>query len=479
MELVKSNDNLILISSLVRILPENKGILDLDIEEYVKKIQKKDIKISVIGLGRIGLPTAVAMARSDLPTIGMDINQEIVEFANLGKLRVNDEPGLQEALHKVLEKKKFSATTKIDESVVDADITIVCLPTPLKEDTKKTNYQFLLEGCSEIAKIMKRNSLIIIESTVGPGIIEDKVIPILEKESSLTSGKDFGVASCPERANPSTILTDFSKIPRVVGGINEKCTNFASHLYQSVFKIDVVRVKNCKTANAVKVVENVFRDVNVAFINEIAVFCDRIGIDVNELIAGCNTKYNFIPHFPGPGVGGPCLPVNPYQLLDAPESENILQLVRVARKINSEMPEYVIKLVRDSLKEIDKKSEDITVGILGISYKPNVGDIQLTPIKDVVKKLGQENYKIKIFDPYFIKKEFLSIKIEESIENLATGCDVVVLGTDHDEFLKMDFNMLKNLMKPSGIIIDARGKLSSDAVRDAGLIFKGIGTSVK
>lgn len=458
---------------------ENKGILDLDIEEYVKKIQEKNIKISVIGLGRIGLPTAVAIARSDLPTIGVDINQEIVEFTNLGKLRINDEPGLEEALQKVIKNEKFSATVKINESVSDADIIIVCLPTPLENDSKKTNYEFLLKGCSEIAKNMKKNSLIIIESTVGPGTVENEVIPVLEKESNLVSGKDFGVASCPERANPSTILTDFNKIPRVVGGINEKCTNFASQLYQFVFKIDVVRVKNCKTANAVKIVENVFRDVNVAFINEIAIFCDRMGIDVNELIAGCKTKYNFIPHFPGPGVGGPCLPVNPYQLLDAPESENILQVVRTARKINSEMPKYVIELVNDALIEANKKCENITVGILGISYKPNVGDIQLTPIKEVVQELKQMNLKIKIFDPYFIQKEFLSIKIEENIEKLVSDCDIVILGTDHDEFLKMDFKMFENLMNPSGIIVDTRGKLSSSEIRNSGLIFRGIGTSVK
>ena len=459
-------------------LSENKGILDLDIEECVKKIEKKDIKISVIGLGRIGLPTAVAIAKSDLPTIGVDINQEIVELANLGKLRMNDEPGLEEALRTVLENKKFFATTKINESVADADIIIVCLPTPLENDTKKTNYQFLKKGCAEIAKIIKKNSLIIIESTVGPGIVEKEIIPVLEKESNLISGKDFGIVSCPERANPSTILTDFNKIPRVVGGINEKCTKIASHLYQFVFKIDVVCVKDCKTANAVKVVENVFRDVNVAFINEIAILCDRMGMDVNELIKGCKTKYNFIPHFPGPGVGGPCLPVNPYQLLDAPESENILQIVRTARKINSEMPQYVIELVDEALKEINKKSENITVGILGISYKPNVGDIQLTPIKEIVEKLKQINYKIKIFDPYFIKKEFLSIKIEENVDELVKDCDVIILGTDHDEFLKVDYDHVKNLMKSPGIIIDTRGKISSTKVRKSGLIFRGIGTSV-
>ena len=274
-------------------------------------------------------------------------------------------------------------------------------------------------------------------------------------------------------------MTDFNKIPRVVGGIRDKSTKFAAKLYQFVFKIEVVSVKNCKTANAVKVVENVFRDVNVAFINEIAVFCDRIGIDVNELIKGCSTKYNFIPHFPGPGVGGPCLPVNPYQLLDAPESKDILQVVRTARKINSEMPNYVIELLTDGLNEINKDSKNISVGILGISYKPNVGDIQLTPIKEVIEKLKKMNFKIKIFDPFFINKDFCSIKTEDSFENTVSNCDVLILGTDHDEFLDMDYNKLKTLMNTSGIVIDTRGKLSASKIREVGLIFRGIGRIVK
>jgi len=459
-------------------LVENKGILDLENEEFIKKIQSNDIKISVIGLGRIGLPTAVAIARSNLHTIGVDINQKVVEYANKGKLIVDDEPGLEESLQEVIKKEKFFATTEINESVNDADVIIVCLPTPLEIDFKKTNYQFLFNGCSQIAKIMKKKSLIIIESTVGPGIVENEIIPILEKESKLKAGIDFGIVSCPERANPSTILTDFNKIPRVVGGINEKCTYFAAELYQFIFKIEVITVKNCKTANAVKVVENVFRDVNVAFINEIAIFCDRMGIDVNELIKGCKTKYNFIPHFPGPGVGGPCLPVNPYQLLDAPESKDILQVVRTAREVNSQMPKYVIELVIDAIKETSKKSENITVGILGISYKPNVGDVQLTPIKEVVEKLKLKNFKIKIFDPYFIDKEFLTIKIEQNIKDLASECDVIILGTDHDEFLKINFKELKKIMKLPGIIIDTRGKLSSVEIRNEGLIFRGIGTTI-
>lgn len=457
------------------VLMENSGILNLDVNEYAKKINDNSIKVAVIGLGRIGLPTAVAISRTNFSTIGMDINNEIVEFVNKGKLKVDDEPGLENALQNVLKNEKFIATTKISESVSIADIIIVCLPTPLENKTKKTDYQFLLKGCSEIAKYLKKKSLVIIESTVGPGIVENEVIPILEKYSDFKVGENFGVASCPERANPSTILTDFNKIPRVVGGIDEKSTKFASMFYEFIFKINVVSVKNCKTANAVKVVENVFRDVNVAFMNEIAIFCDRMGIDVNELIEGCKTKYNFIPHFPGPGVGGPCLPVNPYQLLDAPESKDILQVVRTARKINSEMPEYIIKLVIDVLKDVNKSAENVTIGILGISYKPNVGDIQLTPIKNIVDELKRMNSTIKIFDPYFINKEFSSIKIEESFEKLVKDCDVLILGTDHDEFLNMDYNFVKNQMNSFGIIIDTRGKLSPSEISKEGLIFRGVG----
>jgi nucleotide sugar dehydrogenase len=454
---------------------ENKDILNLDIEQFKKNLENKTIKVSVIGLGRIGLPTAVAMARVGLKTIGVDINKNIIEFVNQGKLRINDEPGLEKELQKVIIDKKFYAITKIDETIKNTDVIIVCLPTPLENNSKKTNYGFLLEGCSQIACILKKRTLVIIESTVGPGIVENEIIPVLEKESGLKVGKDFLLASCPERANPSTILTDFNKIPRVVGGVNELSTQLAAKLYRFVFNIDVVTVKNCKTANAVKVVENVFRDVNVAFINEIAIFCDRIGIDVKELIEGCKTKYNFIPHFPGPGVGGPCLPVNPYQLLDAPESENILEMVKMARKVNSNMPNYVIELVKDALKETNKIIENVTIGILGISYKPNVGDIQLTPIEDIIKKLEQYKTKIKIFDPYFIGKTVFGIKLESNVENLIKNTDVIILGTDHDEFLNINFRNWKDLMNSSGIIIDTRGKISPSNIRNEGFIFRSIG----
>lgn len=452
-------------------------ILDLDLDKFGKLLKNNEVKVAVIGLGRIGLPTAVAVARSGLETIGVDINPKIIESVNNGKLRVNDEPGLEQELANVIKKKKLFATTEIKEAVSNADVIIVCLPTPLDNTTKITNYAHLLEGVKQIGKFFRKKSLVVIESTVGPGIVEDKVVPEIEKISGLKAGYDFGIASCPERANPSTILIDFDKIPRIIGGINKKSSELASRLYSHFFKIKILTVQNCKTANAIKVVENVFRDVNVAFMNEIAIFCDRIGIDVIELIEGCKTKYNFIPHYPGAGVGGPCLPVNPYQLLDSPESEGILNVVRESRKVNVSMSNYVIKLITEAVKESKKELEESSFTILGVSYKPNVGDIQLSPIEVIFKRLESLGVKLKLFDPYFINKEVFSQKTEDSLEDAVRNSDGIIIGTAHDDFRQIDFREIFRIMNKPAILLDTRDIIHPSKALDIGFIYKGIGRS--
>ena len=450
--------------------------MNVGLNELKTKLENCSLKIAVIGLGRIGLPTAVAVSRSGLLTKGVDINPSIVESVNAGKLRVDDEPGLQDELSKVIQSKKLSATTEISEAVNDADVIIVCLPTPLDNKTKTVNYSYLLDGSMNIAKNLQKGSLVIIESTVGPGVVEDEIVPVIEKQSGMKAGIDFGIVSCPERANPSTILSDFNKIPRVVGGINQKSSDLATKLYEFIFNTKIITVQNCKTANAVKVVENVFRDVNVAFMNEIAIFCDKIGIDVMELIEGCKTKYNFIPHYPGAGVGGPCLPVNPYQLLDAPEAKGILNVIRTAREINIKMPYYVIELVKNALNEIGKNPENSSITILGVSYKPNVGDVQLSPIETIVNELNMLGCKIKLFDPFFKGSTVFSLKVEDDLEQAVKDTDLVIIGTAHDEFLNLDLRRLKELMiKPC--IVDTRGIISPKKSKELGFVYKGVGRS--
>ncbi len=454
-----------------------KGIFNLGISEFSEILDKKNIKIGVIGLGRIGLPTAVAIARSGLETIGVDINNEIVDFTNQGQIKVKDEPGLGEQLAKVIQSKKLRATTDIKNAIIIADAIIVCLPTPLDNNTKTTNYSYLLDGCTEIARHMKKNSLIIIESTVGPGIVEDEVSPAIEKQSGLKAGIDFGLASCPERANPSTILSDFDKIPRVIGGINQKSTELTAKLYEFIFKIEIITVRNCKTANAVKVVENVFRDVNIAFMNEIAVYCDKFGIDVLELLNGCSSKYNFIPHYPGAGVGGPCLPVNPYQLLDSPKADGLLSIVRKAREVNIKMPHYVVELVKDALKKAGKNVDQCTFAILGVSYKPNVGDIQRSPVETILNELTKLEAKIKIFDPFFSNTTVFYHKVEATLSDAIKSSDVIIICTAHDLFLNINLVKVFEIMNKPAIIIDTRGIISPETANEIGFIYRGIGRS--
>lgn len=453
------------------------GIFDSEISQFSGFLSKKNLKISVIGLGRIGLPTAVAIAKSGLKTVGVDINKKIIDFTNQGKIRVKDEPGLEEELRNVVQSGKLYAVAEIKNAVESADVIIICLPTPLDNNTKTTNYSYLLDGCAEISKHLQKKSLVIIESTVGPGVIEEQVVPVIEKQSGLKAGIDFGLVSCPERANPSTILSDFNKIPRVIGGINEKSTELASKLYEFVFNISIVKVSNCKTANAVKIVENVFRDVNVAFMNEIAIFCDKVGIDVLELLKGCSTKYNFIPHYPGAGVGGPCLPVNPYQLLDSPKAEGLLNIVRKAREINVKMPNYVIDLVRDSLIEAKKSFDQCTFAVLGISYKPNVGDIQLSPVEIIVNELTKLGAKTKIFDPFFSNTTIFSHQVESTLIDAIKNSDCIIIGTAHNQFLEINLKEIVELMKKPAIIIDTRGIVSPNLAKESGFIYRGIGRS--
>jgi nucleotide sugar dehydrogenase len=456
---------------------KDQGIFKLDETELLDEVNQGHIKFAVIGLGRIGLPTASMIAKSKIPTVGIDININLVEKINQGKVLVNDEPGLEEILNEVIKNEFLKATSELEEGIKNADVIVCCLPTPIKKESNSTNYEFLIKGFKSISKVMKKNVLIIIESTVGPNVIEKQIIPTIEQISGFRAGIEFGIVSCPERANPFTIIKDFDKIPRVIGGINKKSTRIAEIIYNKVFNTDIVTVSDCKTANAVKVVENVFRDVNVAFMNEIAIYCDKLGIDVIELLDACKTKYNFLPHYPGIGVGGPCLPVNPYQLFDHFPNNDSLEIVKIARKINSEMPNYTIKVLLDTINEIGKKINECQITILGVSYKPNVKDIQHSPIKIIVKYFEENNIKIKIYDPLFKDENVFSIKCEKNILDSIDNSDAIILCTAHDEFFDFNFSSIVKKMKKLPIFIDGRNMLTIKKINDLGMRYKGIGRS--
>jgi len=312
---------------------------------------------------------------------------------------------------------------------------------------------------------------------VEPGFIENELLPILENgDRKLRVGKDFGLAVCPETANPGEILNDFKKLPRLVGAIDEKTRDIVTEIYRHVFGVEIIQMPDCKTANAAKLTANVFRDINIAFVNELAILFEKLGIDILKVLEACDKKYNFQIHYPGAGVGGPCLPVNSYQILNSArgEGDRMLRLIRAAREINEHMPYHVVDLLFDALKEVGKTIKGSTIAILGLSYKPNIKDIQLTPAREIISELDRLQARVKIYDPYFKSVNVFSHNTENNLTDTITNADAVVFVTAHKEFHNIEPLFLASKMKTL-IIIDARGIIDVETAKKAGLIFRGIG----
>lgn len=449
-------------------------IIDMSISDLERHLKAGQLHVCVIGIGRIGLPTALAFAHAGLPTIGVDINKKLVDAINSGNYPLKDEPGFDEIFKKVIANKKFTATTDINEAIPTSDIIILSLPTPMDANFVP-DYSAILSVANAINKSLKKGSLIIVESTVEPGFIENEFIRVLEGSEASKAGIQFSVSACPETANPGEILNDFKKLPRLVGSINEKTTDQVSTIYNFVFGVEIIKMSDCKSANAAKLTSNVFRDVNIAFVNELAILFEKMGIDILKVLEACDKKYNFQVHYPGAGVGGPCLPVNSYQFLNsARKTMGKLKIIEIAREINEQMPYHTIELLESALKEAGKSFEGSTIAILGVSYKPNVRDIQLTPVEPIVKRLDEMGFKIKIYDPYYKSTEVFSHKTEDSLFDAIEGTDAAILATAHDELKEIDPTIFVTKMKKP-IIIDARGIFDSKSAKKAGIILKGIG----
>jgi len=455
-------------------LPTNLSLLNnSQIQDCLKN---KSLKIGVVGIGRIGLPTALCIANSDLETIGIDINEKLVAMINSKDYPLKDEPEFDKIFDNVISVKKLFATTDIIQAIPKCDIVILSLPTPMN-DQNVPDYTALLTVGKSLNALLSDGQIVIVESTVEPGFIENELLNAIEgREKTLKSGVDFHLAVCPETANPGEIMKDFQKLPRLVGSIDENISSIVTALYTHVFGVELIQMPNCKTANAVKLTTNVFRDINIAFVNELALLFEKLGIDTHTVIDAAKRKYNFQPHFPGPGVGGPCLPVNSYQYLNSSKKidNNFLKIVQEARKINENMPQHVVNLLISAFDESNKNLSNSTVTLLGVSYKPNVHDIQIAPSEQIIQLLNQKNIKLKIFDPYFISETVFGYKTEKSIHDAINTSDAIVVITGHKEFDNLDLeNIANSISKP--ILIDCTGKINPKHVKSKGIIFRGIG----
>ena len=442
-------------------------------EDVQESLTKKTLRVCVIGIGRIGLPTALSFAKSGLQTIGVDINENLVQNVNSGKFPLKDEPGYEEIFDDVIKNKKFSATTKIEDAVSNSDLILLSLPTPMDENNIP-DYSALRNVASKLSEILSPNSLVIVESTIEPGFIEDDMISLISKSGRLNILENFFIGVCPENANPGEILHDFTHLPRLVGGINDDIRKIIKTIYNFVFSVELIEMPNCKTANAVKLTTNVFRDINIAFVSELSLMFEKLGIDTNVVLEAAKKKYNFQVHYPGAGVGGPCLPINSYQLLNtAKRTGSNLSIIEHGRKINEKMPEHVIELTLDAFNESQKSIQNSEILILGVSYKPNVKDIQLTPAEIIIKKLQNLGAKVRIYDPYFSSKKVFDIQVEQNLEDIISNIDAAIIVTGHDEFTKIKLSLFEQMRNP--VLIDTRGIIDPISAKKSKLIFRGLG----
>jgi UDP-N-acetyl-D-glucosamine dehydrogenase len=354
-------------------------------------------KTTVVGLGYVGLPLALLAKQKGHDVIGIDYNKTKVKMIQAGT-----SPFIDKEIDALMRQVPLQATTAYTP-VEHADTIVVCVPTPI-DDACMPDLTPVITACTQIAKHLghQRGQLVVIESTINPGICEEVVLPILEKQSHLRCGKDFYLAHCPERINPGDTTWNVRNIPRVVGGFDEKSLRLAMEFYESVIDAPIKAMQSLKEAEAVKVVENSFRDINIAFVNELAMSFTRLNIDVVNVIQGASTKpFSFMPHFPGVGVGGHCIPVDPYYLIEYARKNGFTHnFLSTARSINSSMPRFTVERLQDALESTGKQLPKAHILVLGLSYKPDVGDLRESPALKVIDILQTEGAHVTAYDPY-------------------------------------------------------------------------------
>ncbi len=371
----------------------------------IEKLKNHEATIGVIGLGYVGLPLIVEFARAGFDAVGIDVDHSKVSEVNAGRSYIGDVA--TETLSEVVNSGKLRATT--DFSVLaDVDTLNICVPTPLRK-TRDPDISYVVNAVEEVRKYLHEGQLIILESTTYPGTTEEVILPILA-DSGLEVGVDYYLAFSPERVDPGNEKYGTRNIPKVVGGVSEACTEVACELYRST-SIQTVPVSSTNVAETVKLLENTFRSVNIGLVNEIAMMCNKMGIDVWEVIDAAATKpFGFMPFYPGPGLGGHCIPIDPFYLSwKAKLSGFEARFIDLAGQVNGAMPAYVVTKISGALNQLKKSVNGSRVLILGVSYKADIDDIRESPALDVIRLLIQRGAEVLYHDPL----------IEDGLEELS------------------------------------------------------------
>jgi UDP-N-acetyl-D-glucosamine dehydrogenase len=395
-----------------------------------RRIEAKQAKVGIIGLGYVGLPLAVEFARGGFSVLGFDVDPSKVAELNAGRSYIPDVPS--EHLAEVVRSGKFRATSDSSE-LADVDVIDICVPTPLRK-TKDPDLSYVVKAVEATAAVLRKGQLVILESTTYPGTTEEVAQPALEN-GGLKVGRDFFLAFSPERVDPGNTTYTTSNIPKVVGGIDRASTELACALYAQVVQ-KVVPVSSTRVAEMVKLLENTFRAVNIGLVNEIALMCHRLDIDVWEVIDAARTKpFGFMPFYPGPGLGGHCIPIDPFYLSwKARQNGFECRFIELAGHVNSSMPEFVLERVTEALNTVSKSVKGSRVHILGVSYKPNVSDVRESPALDIIDLLAKRGAIVSYTDPFVPQLQCGSQKLESVSEHSRPPVDCAVICTNHEAF---------------------------------------------
>src|SRR6476646_4570419 len=434
--------------------------------EFVNSIKAKRARIGVIGLGYVGLPLVTEFARGGFAATGFEVDAAKAASINSGESYIGDVPSSQ--VKELIDSGRLHATTNFDE-LGDCDAIIICVPTPLRK-TKEPDVSYILAAAEAIKKRLRRGQLIILESTTYPGTTDEVLLPMLE-ETGLKLDQDFLLAFSPERVDPGNPQFQTHNIPKVVGGVTDDSTKAAAHLYSQIVN-DVHAVSSARVAEAAKLLENTFRAVNIGMANEMARLCYALNIDTWEVIRAAATKpFGFMPFYPGPGIGGHCIPLDPHYLSWKARQHGFdSRFISLAEEVNSRMPEHVVQLVADGLNDDRKAMKGSKVLLLGVAYKKDIDDVRESPALSIIDRLRAKGAKVSYHDPFVKEVRFDDAHTDGGGEPLSSvpltneelqSADCVIIVTDHSQ---IDYSRVCSL---TSVIVDTRNALNGQLRRES------------
>lgn len=452
-------------------------VMALEASDLNSPEKRAKYTVCVVGCGRIGLPTACLFAEAGFRVIGVDADSNVVSLLKKGKASFV-ETGLSELVKKHVKSTRFTATTDAKKAASESDAIVFIVPTAVDEK-KKPDYSYVEKACKDIGLGLRKGSVVIFASTVGSGMTETLVKETLENASGLKTGIDFALANSPTRAAPGQILRDIASYPRVIGGINEQSLRAASLLLGTVVKGNIIKVRDMRTAETVKLFENTYRDVCLALANDFALFCEKMKIDYLEAQNAANTQpYS---HLLRCGIVAGHIPKDPYLLLDEAENVNAkLSMLVLARKINDEMLGHTVQLVREALGKRQKPLRGAKVALLGVSYRANIKEPRGTAVTKLVKMFTSKGATVRVFDPLYSYKELKEMgysggaNLAKTVEG--TDCLVVVVG--HNRFKRLNLKKVKLLMTKTAAIVDMGHVVDPEKAEKAGFLYRGLGRGV-